>query len=499
MSTEKQQDRILFDLDLRASKPRALSTALQSRWDALLASTAGPMAGSEHGPACISFLAELLCLLSGQANWTFSCSRWDLEGGGMRTELAWTIEAGPAGLDYELDQGLSDSWQRIETFARRLEARGLPEWCEIRWNDELATEHSSMELTVTACDEAREAGILELAAGLFAELSHAREHTRLVPAAYGEYCREVLGPAPAGGYPEPGVALLDAVARRDAQRVRRLLEMGVSPEQRDADGRPALMSLAYGGDKEIASLLLDCGADVDAVDAQGETSLMLAAAQGQSGLVGLLLARGAQVNASDKYGYSPLLHALKEGQTALARTLIEAGADVHASATYGWNALMLTAKTGDVELARALVGRGLPVQAYTDYGCSALSEAAAAGQLGMLECLLDAGAKVDNACCQYAKGHDITLAGPAAAGHPDVLRLLLDRGARADAPGRDGRTALMLAVHNDHPACVEVLLEAGADPDQKDDRGQSARSIAKAEGRRACLDRIEARAGPPGR
>ncbi|MFI5862555.1 ankyrin repeat domain-containing protein [Streptomyces sp. NPDC051546] len=52
------------------------------------------------------------------------------------------------------------------------------------------------------------------------------------------------------------------------------------------------------------------------------------------------------------------------------------------------------------------------------------------------------------------------------AGDEAALTRLLGRGVPADAPDRDGRTALDLAVREGREGAVRVLLAAGADPEQ---------------------------------
>jgi hypothetical protein len=109
------------------------------------------------------------------------------------------------------------------------------------------------------------------------------------------------------------------------------------------------------------------------------------------------------------------------------------------------------------------------------------------------------------------------LAAAAVSGKADVVRLLIKRGAKGDtrsrdgetplllcarktsydraritqlllpttpqtlidASGRDGKTALIIAVKNEDAECVRLLRKAGASPEVKDARGDNARSLAK--------------------
>jgi ankyrin repeat protein len=63
-------------------------------------------------------------------------------------------------------------------------------------------------------------------------------------------------------------ALVDAAARGDVRRVRRLLDRGADIEARGSNGRTALTAAAYSGHREVVECLLDRGADIEARDGE---------------------------------------------------------------------------------------------------------------------------------------------------------------------------------------------------------------------------------------
>ena len=85
--------------------------------------------------------------------------------------------------------------------------------------------------------------------------------------------------------------LLSAIRRGDAERLVGLLDL----EERDDDGRTALMMAAQMNQLPVVRLLLDHGARMDAVDKQRYTSLSYAVCEGRKSIVDLLVEKGASV------------------------------------------------------------------------------------------------------------------------------------------------------------------------------------------------------------
>ncbi|AEG91545.1 Conserved hypothetical protein [Ramlibacter tataouinensis TTB310] len=129
-----------------------------------------------------------------------------------------------------------------------------------------------------------------------------------------------------------------------------LLDRGADVEQRDANGRTAIVAAAgadlkstnrYGGTALVPAchyghvdtvrLLLTTPIDVDHVNKLGWTALLEAVILGDGGaahqeIVKMLIARNADVNLADTHGLTPLAHARQRRQDAVERLLLAAGA-----------------------------------------------------------------------------------------------------------------------------------------------------------------------------
>lgn len=112
-------------------------------------------------------------------------------------------------------------------------------------------------------------------------------------------------------------AIGTAVANGDIAKVQSLLDKGVSPNAKTADGKSLLMLAAYLGHTDIAKLLIDRGAAVNAKDQDGKTALMYAAEKGNVAVAKLLLEHGADLNAVANNGKTALQIARDNNQTAM--------------------------------------------------------------------------------------------------------------------------------------------------------------------------------------
>lgn len=129
------------------------------------------------------------------------------------------------------------------------------------------------------------------------------------------------------------VALFDAVAAGDADRLRAALAGGADVNARDGTGRTALGLAARRGDVAMAGMLLDAGARIDEGDPIGFTPLMEAARDGKVEAATLLLDRGADVRrraAANGLELTALHLATAGGHRALVELLVRRGADIDA-------------------------------------------------------------------------------------------------------------------------------------------------------------------------
>ncbi|GAB4354567.1 MAG: VIT domain-containing protein [Candidatus Abyssubacteria bacterium] len=125
---------------------------------------------------------------------------------------------------------------------------------------------------------------------------------------------------------EDGDVLHQVTEKGRTDALRNLIATGVDVNEKDKDGRTALMLAALQGHTKIARALLDNGADVNAQDDEGYTALMHAAQAGHAAIVKMLLEKGADLNLKGKDGKTALVLALENGKTEVVRLLRSAGA-----------------------------------------------------------------------------------------------------------------------------------------------------------------------------
>jgi ankyrin repeat protein len=127
--------------------------------------------------------------------------------------------------------------------------------------------------------------------------------------------------------PEEIGAFLENAFNGNTEAVTSALKNGMSANQKDENGFPALFVASFNGQVETMKALLDAGADVNLRNPQGVTPLM-AACGPYPKAVRLLLENGADVNATDNIeDFTALMYAATEGLSPVVDILLEAGAD----------------------------------------------------------------------------------------------------------------------------------------------------------------------------
>jgi ankyrin repeat protein/predicted aspartyl protease len=226
--------------------------------------------------------------------------------------------------------------------------------------------------------------------------------------------------------------------------------------------------------------LLELGVSPDTTDYRGVSPLMLAAARGQMDIVDVLLKYGAQVDLTSKFyvghegqidlapsydGYRALLYAARFGRFDAVKRLLEAGADVNWPATNGRTALFLAAEAGFTDLVALLLDHGARVDPTLPTGETPLLAACSNGNVPVVALLLSHNA---NANASGQRGTCLSYAAMIAS--VDCVKLLLEHGADANRSAREGTLPLMAAASVGLPRaaeCLRLLLAAGADPSVK--------------------------------
>ncbi|GAA3212698.1 ankyrin repeat domain-containing protein [Dactylosporangium siamense] len=130
---------------------------------------------------------------------------------------------------------------------------------------------------------------------------------------------------------QPARALLDTL---DV-----LLELGANTGPREDP--PVVAAVRASAPPAVLRILFDRGADPDQRRADGTPALVLAARLGDHAAVDLLVRAGADVDATDPRGRSALMHAVERNHRAAAAVLLLAGADRSLAAPDGTTALRL--------------------------------------------------------------------------------------------------------------------------------------------------------------
>src|SRR5262245_10534295 len=328
--------------------------------------------------------------------------------------------------------------------------------------------------------------------------------------------------------------VLEAAARGEVDRLRRLLERDPSLHRAEYWYTPPLHLAVCEGRLEAARVLLEAGADPTATALDGEDLLTVARDRGHDAVARLLEEASARrphtppadpaaahhpvhaaaaaddvealrrlldgdpalVHLGDRKGATPLHRAVAASARGAVALLLERGADVHALHGQGpgdadgyapadfepidlalWHRPHAR-RQPDAATVRLLLGRG---------DTKDLVIAAALGDIGTVRALLDADPRRIRDARPSGKR---ALSAAVEAEHLPIVRLLLERGADPNWPEGGGAprgTALHAAARAGNRAMVELLLDQGADPNATIDSSGSATWAARDPELRAVL------------
>jgi uncharacterized protein len=248
-------------------------------------------------------------------------------------------------------------------------------------------------------------------------------------------------------------------------------------QQNSSDKQPSLLMAAVMANQvEVVEALLGAGADVHGKIKQffEFNALDFAVRNSNIEMVKVLLKGGADPNwINNSPGLTPIVKAIKDNRVEWVSLLLEYGASV--AFTTGYQPLLEAAQQGSPEMIRLLLDAGCPVNDRDRSGTSALRNACIYCNVEGIKTLLDSGAEVD------PFGADLLAIFGApffmrqisglmgeqpdpTAKIPQAIQAFIDAGANVDVQGKDGTTALTLAVVDGYLDVVKMLLEAGADP-----------------------------------
>lgn len=252
-----------------------------------------------------------------------------------------------------------------------------------------------------------------------------------------------------------------------AADLKKLLDGGMKPDTRTAEGTTALMLAARNLEK--VKLLLDRGSDVNARAATGLTALMVAARyRGNTEVVRLLLKKGAKANADKgvevRNDASALFFAVMSGDLQTVAALVDAGARLQDKmkvlGTFFVSPLAFATFEDDAALVDYLIGKGADPNELDTDGISVLGSAVIGNHAATVEVLLKRGAKVNHVDnlgmtpLLYAASIDF--------GETVVLEKLIAAGAALNTKTKEGLTALGLAKRYRHETMANLLSQKTA-------------------------------------
>ena len=285
---------------------------------------------------------------------------------------------------------------------------------------------------------------------------------------------------------EPRDNLYTAIRSNDLQRLKALLDEGVSANIEGPNKITPLMDAAAIGSLDAMKMLIERRADVNAVNTYGSTALMFSVTDTKK--VRLLLDHGADVNVAARSGRTPLLVAAFANPSAdVVRMLLAKGANVTVMDQRKVTPLNAATFGNDTATIRLLLDANADVNtADTFIGLTPLMNAAGNRNLSAVKLLLAKSAnvnavsktqdlpKIQTGTVEFGGWTPLLMSVPF--GPPDIARTLIDAGAKVNVQDYRGFTPLMLAVATDryNPETVRLLLAHGADKQPKTRSGETA-------------------------
>ncbi|GAB3648382.1 ankyrin repeat domain-containing protein [Ramlibacter alkalitolerans] len=192
--------------------------------------------------------------------------------------------------------------------------------------------------------------------------------------------------------------LVEAAARGDLPQVQALLRAGADVEQRDANGRTAVLAATAGKHVEVVRALIARGADVNAQDPQRDSAFLLAGARGYTEIVRAALAAGADLKLPNRFGGNALIPACERGHVDTVRFLLTTSIDVNHVNNLGWTCLLEAVILGNggpahQEIVRMLVAHKADLNLADRDGVTPLQHARRRGQTEVAQLLVRAGAR----------------------------------------------------------------------------------------------------------
>lgn len=271
------------------------------------------------------------------------------------------------------------------------------------------------------------------------------------------------------GVQPSGVALLEAVEKRDMRQTGWLLDVGVYTEQRDDKGRTPARVALENGDVGTVFKLLEAKANVNATTPDQVSLLGKAVEGGETAIVEKLLETGARSDGLMPDGDKILPWAIRNGRLSFVRAMMKAGADPHLKDSAGNPLLHVAMETKRRDLTDSLIDLGADATATNAAGESTVQLAVRNGWLDAVPKLAKAGADVDSPCMDGATLLERAISSK----DREQVVMLLKLGANPNRPtssgdkghqGNKGGTPLERVFNSGDAEFFGIFLAQGAKP-----------------------------------
>lgn len=150
---------------------------------------------------------------------------------------------------------------------------------------------------------------------------------------------------------DDALAITEAVAEGNVEKVQELLSSGIYVDIQDTDAWTPLMWAAQDGNVEMINILIEAGADVNITDYYGESALIKAIYSNNIETINALISQGADPNMTDMSGMTPLMYAAKNGEIEPVKAILNAGANPDVRDMSNYTAFLHAKKQGFDEIA----------------------------------------------------------------------------------------------------------------------------------------------------
>jgi len=187
--------------------------------------------------------------------------------------------------------------------------------------------------------------------------------------------------------------LVKACRDGNAEKVQRLLAGGHDKNEKDDDGRSALLHACWAGKIECGKLVIAAGAELENCVTDGMRPIHKAAMMedGAGGpLVKCLIDAGADKEAMTRGGWFPLYIAAFSGFMDVAKVLVESGANIDQQSKQGMTALMAAIAGDQLEMVQYLLLQGPNTELQSKGRRTAMDVAEDRDKEHIIECLKNA-------------------------------------------------------------------------------------------------------------